>query len=645
MALSSILSSALVQVILFSRVISATSGDTISVQFSKSLAVNSTDDYLIPLTIGTPPQTIYLNPSINTDDLFGISPKACTPTGNATALASCTKYRGGVFSSKGSSSYTATGDTFTWKDDQYILFANGTQGKDTVVLLDGEDDISMEGFQFGLIDACNMTSGFVGLGPNSALLGRLVKDRLVGSRSYGIHVGVDIENHSSGAGKFKRGASNVTSTAGDMQSYPGCLTFGGYDKTKIDSRVGSLKAPTTSDGVVELELKSLVLNQGAVGDLSHDIFNGTRKLIIDSSTPYIYLPKSTAKLLSDALGANYGGSLVDFYYGVSADRYIGNITFTLQVPGGGDSIGIEIPSSVLYQKITALRDYVPAGNDIYDHYLPVKTFDDSSKQPIVLGRTFLKAAYLFVNHDSGSFELSQVSYTNEKPDIVAVGASGNGSKNGNFDAMNEDADSSSDKKKGPPIILIAVIAGAAGVFFALGIVFILWRRKQSGSTNPPQSALQSIPSSSTVNDSNSRGNELDHNGSSGMTNISLRDPDEKHPLGPGYHGGQGWGVWEQQTDGSGGYYTPHPLAPGGTHYNEVESDYVGMATSPSQAYPPQWVELPTSPLPVHPALSQHPAFSEHPIHSQHPAFLSQSTDSGPHSQPYQPGPEMRYEVV
>lgn len=310
MAFSSIISSALVQMVLFSSIISATSGDTISVQFSKSLATNSTDDYLIPLAIGTPPQTIYLNPSTNTDDSFAISPKACTPTGNATALPGCVKYSGGVFLSKDSSSYTDTGDVFTWKDDQYVLFADGNQGKDTVALLDDGDDISMKEFPFGLIDTCNITSGFIGLGPDSTLLKRLVKDGQIGTRSYGIHVGIDIENHAypiidptfdesgggshksgnhnSDAGKTKRGASNTTSITGEVHSFPGCLTLGGYDKTKIDNRTESLKAPTTSDGKVELELKSLVLlNQDTAGDSSHDIFNATRKVIIDSSTPYM----------------------------------------------------------------------------------------------------------------------------------------------------------------------------------------------------------------------------------------------------------------------------------------------------------------------------------------------------------------------
>lgn len=107
------------------------------------------------------------------------------------------------------------------------------------------------------------------------------------------------------------------------------------------------------------------------------------------SRNYRYLPESTAQELSYSVEAYFGDPLEDFFYGSSFDKYIGNVTFTLQVPGGGASIDIVIPPTVLYQPITALRDYIPVGDGYYDRYLPIKTFKDSSKQPIILGRTYV----------------------------------------------------------------------------------------------------------------------------------------------------------------------------------------------------------------------------------------------------------------
>lgn len=305
MAFSSILSLALIQAILLTNSVSA--ANTISIQFSKPLADNSTDDYLLPLSIGSPAQIVYLTPSTNTDDTFAISPRACTPPGNTTPLEGCVKYRGGVFGPKQSSTYKpGKGGVFEWKDDQYVLFADGKQGEDTVHLK-GDDTVSLKDFAFGLVDACNMTSAFLGLGPGSTLLARLVKDGKIGSRSYGLHVGIDIENHAypildptfdesgekpydeadynSGVGRLKRDGEAVR----EVHSFPGSLTLGGYDKSRIDSRKESLKAPITSDGKLELELTNMVVvNSWMVDDdPAHDVFNKTRRVVIDSSTPYM----------------------------------------------------------------------------------------------------------------------------------------------------------------------------------------------------------------------------------------------------------------------------------------------------------------------------------------------------------------------
>lgn len=145
----------------------------------------------------------------------------------------------------------------------------------------------------------------------------------------------------------------------------------------------------------------------------------------------------------------------------------------------------------------------------------------------------------------------------------------------------DDDDDGNDR---PPIAPIATAVGAGAVMCAFAIAFIFWRRRQSNG----QGMLAPIPSSTTVNH---YGNERDRNGTAMVNLPPSRGRDEKHPGGPG----QNWGVWEK--DGNGGCYMPHPLSGGGLPY-ETESDYVGMATTPTQAYPPRWAEFP--PAHMHP---------------------------------------------
>lgn len=326
---------------------------------------------------------------------------------------------------------------------------------------------------------------------------------------------------------------------------------------------------------------------------------------------YRYLPESTARQLSDVLGAQDGEPGVDFFYGADADRYIGNLTFTLRAPGGGPTIDVIIPPSALYQPITELRDYVAMGDASHDHYLPIKTFQDSSEQPIVLGRTyvarerervcvcgsqadnyiyiyrFLKAAYLFVNHDSSTFEISRVAYVSDSHNIVRVTSDPNAGlvldKSTTVPVPQSTDPPVDDENDGPPIAPIATAVGAGAVMCAFAVAFIMWRRRQPNG----QSTLAPIPSSATVNH---YGNERDRDGTAMVNLPPSRGRDEKNPGGPGEGGGQNWGVWEK--DGNGGCYMPHPLSSGGMQYDEIESDYVGMATTPTQAYPPRWAEFP-----------------------------------------------------
>lgn len=293
MAIPRILCLVLVHTILLSNTASATPS-ILSIPLSRTLAINSTDAYQVPVSIGAgPPQLVLLTPSTSTDDTFVTSAQTCTVPGDTTALSACVDYRGGVFMPPQSSTWKQGSAGFNWRNNQYVLFANGSRGKDAVSLLDGA--VTMKAFGFAVVDSCNMTSGFLGLGRNSSLLARLVADKAIWSRSYGLHVGIDLNNHSypivdptfSGSSSPDLGEWGGA-TAG-VHSIPGSLTLGGYDRAKIDSSGSTLQAPVSNDGSLELEVTNMVLlNKWLVGGgVAHDVLNVTRTVVIDSSTPYM----------------------------------------------------------------------------------------------------------------------------------------------------------------------------------------------------------------------------------------------------------------------------------------------------------------------------------------------------------------------
>ncbi|KAG0642453.1 aspartic peptidase domain-containing protein [Tuber brumale] len=576
----------------------------IHVEFSKPLADNSTDDFLFPLIIGEndAKQTIYLAPSTNNAHTFAISPKACTPPGNNTVWPGCVKYRGGVFDPTKSSFKAGSGDStkLNWKSDQYTLFADGIYGQDSMTLPDKAGDVQLKDFEIGLVDACNMTSGFLGLGPNSTLLGRLYKDGKIESRSYGLHVGIDITNHpypvfdpTFDTGEKPKGGSDYDSGIGkrsrmmkraeeekkprEVHSFAGGLTLGGYDKSRIDNRTASLTVPLSADGLLELELTELiVVNSWMVNDDPvHDLFNETRKVIIDSSTPHMYLPDKTADALSYSMEAYYGDPMMDFFYGSDPDRYLGNVTFTLQAPGGSESIKIVVPPSVFQQPIGMLRDYQPVGDGYYDYYMPIKPFKASSKQPIILGRSFLKAAYIFVNHERKNFHISQVAYTEAPHEIISISASDSGDYGSSTSSTSSGPSSGQNppEARRPPVVIIA--GGSAGGAFIIALIaFLIWRRRNKHK----QTRLHTIPSNPSFHE-----NELE--GSHALVQLPANSI-EKPPVAASS---------PYSNDTKAGWNT-HPQQ----GYHEMESN-IGTAVSPYPAYgypqqgAPGYAELATPP--------------------------------------------------
>lgn len=293
----SILSLVLAHAILLSNAAASgihttSNANPISILFSKTPAINSTDDYQLPVSIGDGSQPVYLTPSTSTDDTFVNSPQTCTgntTTATTTAVVdSCVSYRGGVFRTSKSSSWKSESEKFSWRNDDYGVFADGGHGQDTFVLSGG--GVTMKKFEFAVVDACNMTSGFLGLGRNSTILARLLADGVIGSQSYGLHVGIDLSDYSYPIvdPTFSKGDGGANAT---VHSFPGSLTLGGYDRGKIDSRGTTLQAPISSDGSLKLEVTNVVLlnewSAGGGGGVAHDVLNVTREVVIDSSTPYM----------------------------------------------------------------------------------------------------------------------------------------------------------------------------------------------------------------------------------------------------------------------------------------------------------------------------------------------------------------------
>lgn len=392
-----------------------------------SSQLNATDDFLIPLAIGAEKQVVNLIPSLK-QETFVIGPASCTPKGSKQPTSDCILYRGGVYDETKSTSYESKQDeVFSYQNPQFRQFSNGTYATDSIYLNGDDKDWTLDNFSFGQADKCNLTSGMLGLGKDSTFLKRLMDDKKISSRSFGLHVGIDIWNHpwpvlnpsfdESGhpptdESDFESGNSKRDSTprvsegsrtlsrrqddeeesmelpVRESHKFPGSLTLGGYDKAKISPKSTPLTVPIGSDGLLKLSLTDVVIRNAHYYS-PFDVVNKTYSVIIDPDTPYMHFPDTFSRQFT-RLGATYGEPGQDWFfttYPESQEEDLGNVTMTFKTPDGKGSVDIVIPPTVFFQPVGYLRDFKLAGNDEgWNYYAPLKEFR-GEENPIILGRS------------------------------------------------------------------------------------------------------------------------------------------------------------------------------------------------------------------------------------------------------------------
>ncbi|RPB23042.1 acid protease [Terfezia boudieri ATCC MYA-4762] len=407
--------------------ISIASAQTIWMQFAPvSPALNTTDDFLIPFTLGSNKQVVNLAPSLTQTEISIIGPKACTPPGQKDPKDKCILYRGGAFDESKSTGFNAGSGEFNYKNPTFGTYSNGHMGKDTMYLNGGDGSLEVNDYQFAIIESSNMTSGMLGLGKDSTFLKRLYDDGKIASRSFGLHVGIDIWNHpwpvlnptfdesgnkptskddlNTGNGKRATGThkSFVRQETDDNRlpireshKFPGSLTLGGYDKTKIFSKTKPINVPIADDGSLQLSLTRIVA-RNIYADSPFDLISNPLSVVIDADTPHMYFPRNISRSIGGIFGAVYGEPGEDFFYTNLADRemYLGNLTMTFTAPDGeGDEIEILIPPTVWYQPVGYMRNFELVGNDEYNYCAPIREWaQDPKSTQIILGRSYVVSA-------------------------------------------------------------------------------------------------------------------------------------------------------------------------------------------------------------------------------------------------------------
>ncbi|KAF4451229.1 hypothetical protein F53441_5772 [Fusarium austroafricanum] len=446
----------------------------------------------ISAEVGTPAQNLVLLPWADLNNTWIYDEPFCKGSGMSNDAA-CEVRRGGLFSERDSKSFINASDIVKaggastetlWKGGQ---FGVRTLIEDSLGVIDKfklEGSAEIEEFPFGIPtskwDSTYTTLSPLGLGKNSTYLNALRKAGKIGSRVWSIFWG----------------RMWIT------ESLDGSLVLGGYDEKKVTGE--NYTAPLVHNHFdadegcwtgMRVTLTDIQVNY--LGGSNVSIFpSGTNlKCCIDPANHLLLeAPAPIIKNFESVSGleTNYSSSAIHWNALQTnlEKKFFGDLTFHLE-----SGLKIRVPSN---QYMIPFVDINANGSRVSDATKRDILITDIEDEPPILGRYFLTAAYLMVNHDAGTFTLWQANATTEK-NLVRVFDEETGKKCGGnatgviqpsassipsaSTSSSPDGGGSQSGSSRAGVIGGAVVASVLGVaLLGLGVAYFLRKKKKRANT-------------------------------------------------------------------------------------------------------------------------------------------------------------------
>lgn len=577
--------------------------------------------YAVPVTVGS--QQFDLSISTTLSQSWVPSKSLCQSSSN---LTSCTDALGGTFNKAKSATWKADQTGVNVEDEllkgvydksispdlivqsgssKKLLDIEGTGdvGYDTITLESDTGSFKMADRAVGVINSGDMdyiADGYLSL-QQMAL--SLYSNQFTPSPSYHL---------------FQGAAAYINDSALYLQSSDYgkySLIFGGYDSANLDLNTtqqypliqtnfttgtttttppaedASLPASDKSSYGMQVLLDDIVYRWTVGGTTDNSLLTKPKLAIIDSTTPWVWLPKSTFDSMITISGAVWN----DTYSAYTIPYCLGwDVCTDIQTRSFGAVLDFKF-SQMDGDKLTLSFDdyfnirYLPS-NDTSIYMVPIKELPEDA--PIILGRPFLAGIHLWVDFAEMYWGMAQGNVTQQyittsqvvpwdrdnHPPITNTSIlvqrqteDGTSTSGGGAPGSTSAAAGSSPKSTSMGIGAIAGIAGGGAALIGLAIVgFCIFRRKKrnGGKTSPhrPDSMI-----------------ELHAGEFQKISELPQDGQFRPHELPP--NPGQPSKLHEMP---SGGYYKPQEL-PGGQYYvpPPPQGFYPpGAQGAPAAAYPP-----------------------------------------------------------
>jgi hypothetical protein len=210
------------------------------------------------------------------------------------------------------------------------------------------------------------------------------------------------------------------------------------------------------------------------------------QVMIDSTTPFLWLPESACRAFEQALGLRWNSS-ENLYFMNNSTIYNGlvgpNLTFAFTLndtPGSSNAVEINVPFSSLNLEIS--WPYVNISSTENIRYFPLKRA--SSELQYTLGRAFLQEAYLAVDYDRGNFSVHSPYFPPLNDEIEAIT---------HPDDVAKASSPSSDGGLSTGAIIGIAIGVGLGVVALLAGGVIMYRRRKKAAADRKKACVEQHP--------------------------------------------------------------------------------------------------------------------------------------------------------
>ncbi|OAA81084.1 Peptidase aspartic, catalytic [Akanthomyces lecanii RCEF 1005] len=373
--------------------------------------------------LGTESNLINVVPSTSLSELWAVGPGGCQ-----TKDQHCMNARGGIYTPADSKRWTSWGQYFLGLE--YLGYGgNGAYGIDNINAWSPFTNIAF-GMSDVLIAAYNTTDYFNGLFGLGISQGRFKTNIGESALTQAVKTFGWIPSYSYG---YTAGAS--------YKNMPGSLTLGGYDSARFVDH-DTVFTITQADNSPRVNVRSMsVYNRDKPNGWSSSTnalstYNDTFMALVDSTTPYLWLPEGICDSFASALNLTYNDTFK--LYTLTNDQYQDysnsnaySFTFSLASIDNNDNFGLPLSAPGVVNITIPIKAFVgslsyPFAKEAIKYGQPAVPYFMLRKATngtnTIIGRSFLQEAYIRTKYDSGVFSLHQASFPGDPDKDIKLNA-------------------------------------------------------------------------------------------------------------------------------------------------------------------------------------------------------------------------------